>query len=108
MIPSQKVLLILYLLRSEQREFVNRLLRDAVGSRIMETILRVSSDETVESMFNSYFKDDITDLAIDPAANFAVQRVLERLTKEEDVSYCFSEIHGYFEDFVGIFHDEYR
>jgi hypothetical protein len=71
----------------------------------METILRVSSDETVQSLFNNYFKADITDLALDPAANFAVQRILERLTNEEDVSYCFDEIiKDSFQRFVGIFY----
>lgn len=93
-------------LRLEQREFVNRLLRDAVGSRIVETILRVSSDVTVDSLFNTYFKEDITDLALDPAANFAVQRILERLTNAEDVSYCVHQILEAFNYFVGsIFED---
>jgi hypothetical protein len=73
----------------------------------METILQISSDETVESLFNSYFKEDITDLGLDPAANFAVQRILERLTNEEDVSHCYSEIKKYFQYFVGIFCEEY-
>lgn len=98
---NQKVSLHLSPLRLEQREFVNRLLRDAVGSRIVETILRVSSDDTVDSLFNNYFKEDITDLALNPAANFAVQRILERLTSPEDVSHCVKEILNSFEDFIG-------
>ena len=46
------------------------------------------SDETIQSLFPKYFKENLYDLALDPAANFVVQRILERLTEPEDVSYC--------------------
>ena len=67
-------------------EFVDKLVRDVVGSRIMETILRFAPDEMVQQLFNSYFKDNLTELSFDKNANFAVQRLFERLTKPEDVN----------------------
>ena len=58
-----------------------------MGSRIIESTLRVASDETIQTLFTTYFKETLSDLAMDSAANFAVQRVLGRLTESEDISF---------------------
>ena len=67
---------------------MNRLLRDTVGSRIIETIIKVSSNETIQLIWDTYFKDEekLFELCEHPAGNFAVQRMFERLTNPEDIS----------------------
>jgi len=71
--------------KESNEEFVNKLLRDTVGSRIMETVLQSSSPATIRLLFDKYFKERLIELAEDDAANFVLQRLLERLDSEEDV-----------------------
>ena len=54
----------------------------------METIIKISSNETVQLIWNTYFKDKdkLAELCQHPAGNFAVQRMFERLTDPEDIS----------------------
>jgi hypothetical protein len=61
------------------------LLLDPVGSRIFETIIRKCNDDTYEFLVSKFFLGNLADLALHPSANFAVQRVLERLTRSDDV-----------------------
>lgn len=75
---------------SDQEDFVNKLLRDAVGSRIIEMIIKVSSNETIQLIWDTYFKDEqkLFELCEHPAGNFAVQRMFERLRNPEDISFA--------------------
>ena len=96
--------MVLFSLILEQQAFIDRLLKDQVGSRILEIIVRTVSDDTIRSIFSKYFKENLYDLALDPAANFVVQRILERLTEPEDVSYCLQHlINSSVEDFARTF-----
>jgi len=72
----------------DPEDFVNRLLRDTVGSRIIETIIKVSSDETIQHVWNTYFNDEekLVELSQHAAANFALQRIFERLTNPDDIT----------------------
>ena len=80
-----KIKLILF---SDREAFVNELLRDSIGSRIIETIIRISSNEIVQLIWDTYFndKDKLAELCKHPAGNFAVQRMFERATNSEDIS----------------------
>jgi len=71
--------------KEDNEAFVNKLLRDTVGSRIMETILQSSSPATIRLLFGKYFKEHLHELSDDDAANFVVQRLLEQLDSKEDV-----------------------
>lgn len=86
----------------EQQDFVNQLLHDAAGSRVFETILRVSPDKTIEMLFIGCFKGHLYELSIEAAANFAVQRILERLTRPEDVSSAATELLNKTRDLIGM------
>ena len=103
-IQIQKVQANTFALTLEQQAFIDRLLKDQAGSRILETIVRTVSDETIRSLFIKYFKENLFDLALDPAANFVVQRMLERLTEPEDVSFCLHNlIDTYIDNLVSMF-----
>ena len=80
------------LLTPERQGFINRLLRDPVGSRIIESVVRVASDETIQTLFMTYFKETLSDLAMDSSANFVVQRVIGRLTESEDVTFVVKKL----------------
>lgn len=73
---------------SDHEKIVNRLLRDTVGSRIIETIIRVSSNEIIQYVWDTYFKDEekLSELCEHPAGNFTVQRMFERMTNPDDIS----------------------
>ena len=82
-------------------DFVNRLLHDVVGSRIVETTIQISSDDAVQSVFTTYFKDNIVDLSFDVAANYPVQRILARLTRSEDISFVKDTLLPFTGDLIG-------
>jgi hypothetical protein len=73
-------------------EFIDKLICDAVGSRIMESILRLTSDEIVQELYDSYFKENLADLSFDKHANFAIQRLFERLTNPESVNHAVTNL----------------
>lgn len=68
---------------TESASFINGLLYDAVGSRLLETIVRCAPGKTFKTIYRSVFKKRLGSLARNEIAGFVVIRVLERLSKED-------------------------
>ena len=63
--------------------FVNGLLYDAVGSRLLETIVRCAPGKVFKALYRSLFRERLGSLARNEIAGFVVIRVLERLSRED-------------------------
>ena len=68
---------------TDSASFINGLLYDAVGSRLLETIIRFAPGKTFKTIYRSLFKDRLGSLARNEIAGFVIIRVLERLSKED-------------------------
>lgn len=68
---------------TDSSSFINGLLYDAVGSRLLETIIRCAPGKTFKTLYRSLFKERLGSLARNEIAGFVVVRVLERLSKED-------------------------
>ena len=68
---------------TDSASFINGLLYDAVGSRLLETIIRCAPGRTFKPIYRSLFKERLGSLARNEIAGFVVIRVLERLGKED-------------------------
>lgn len=68
---------------TDSASFINGLLYDAVGSRLLETIIRCAPGKTFKTLYRSLFKERLGSLARNEIAGFVVVRVLERLSKED-------------------------
>jgi len=77
-------------------------LHDAVGSRILETILRVVSEKAAQLFFDTFIKDKLLEAALHSIANFVVQRSIERLSRPDDVKFVVTTILGNTSQFIGI------
>lgn len=71
-----------------------------IGSRILETIIRIAPDETVQQLFTDYFKTRLIELGSDDISNFCVQRILERLSNPEDVSVAITDLLNHTQEFI--------
>ncbi|KAH0566363.1 hypothetical protein GP486_000221 [Trichoglossum hirsutum] len=63
--------------------FVNGLLYDPIGSRLLEVIARFAPGKTFKALYRNLLKDRIGSLARNETAGFVVIRVLDRLNKQD-------------------------
>ena len=68
---------------TESASFIQGLVYDPVGSRLLETIVRFAPGKTFKVLYKSLFKERIGSLARNETAGFLVERILERLSKED-------------------------
>ena len=64
---------------TESVAFINHLLYDPIGSRLLEVIVTHAPGKTFKTLFRSLFKDKMSVMARNETAAFVVIKVLERL-----------------------------
>jgi nucleolar protein 9 len=68
---------------SQSQIFISGLLYDAIGSRLLETLVTYAPGKLFKSIYRSTFKDRIPSLARNEIASYVVIKVLNRLSKED-------------------------
>ncbi|KAE9369736.1 ARM repeat-containing protein [Stipitochalara longipes BDJ] len=68
---------------SESATFVNGILYDAIGSRLLETICTFAPGKLFKSLYRSTFKSRLGALARNEISSYPTIRVLNRLSKED-------------------------
>jgi nucleolar protein 9 len=68
---------------NESASFVNGLLYDPVGSRLLEVIIKHCPGKTFKSLYRNLLKERIGSLARNETAGFVVIKVLDRLNKQD-------------------------
>ncbi|KAL3426358.1 Nucleolar protein 9 [Phlyctema vagabunda] len=68
---------------SDSATFVNGLIYEAIGSRLLETIMAFAPGKLFKQIYRSVFKERIAALARNEIASYVVIRVLTRLSKED-------------------------
>lgn len=68
---------------SEASVFINGILYDAIGSRLLEIIVTHAPGKLFKQIYRTVFKDRIAALARNEIASYVVIRVLNRLSKED-------------------------
>ena len=69
--------------RSDSASFINNLVYDTIGSRLLEVIITYVPGKTFKALYNSSFRDKIGTFAKNEVAAFVVIKVVERLNKED-------------------------
>ncbi|TVY52914.1 Nucleolar protein, partial [Lachnellula suecica] len=68
---------------SESSVFINGILYDPIGSRLLETICTYAPGKLFKQIYRITFKDRIAALARNEISSYVVIRVLQRLSKED-------------------------
>jgi nucleolar protein 9 len=68
---------------SDSSVFINGILYDPIGSRLLETICTYAPGKLFKQIYRSTFKDRIAGLARNEISSYVVIRVLQRLSKED-------------------------
>ncbi len=71
---------------TESASFINHLVYDTIGSRLLETIIINAPGKTFKTLYKNSFKDKIGTLAKNEIAAFVVIKIIERLNKEDLVT----------------------
>ena len=71
---------------TESASFINHLIYDTVGSRLLEVIILNAPGKTFKSLYKRSFKDKIGTLAKNEVAAFVVIKIIERLNTEDLVT----------------------
>ena len=71
---------------TESASFINHLIYDTVGSRLLEVIIVKAPGKTFKSLYKNSFKDKIGTLAKNEVAAFVVIKIIERLNTEDLVT----------------------
>ncbi|KAK5013718.1 Nucleolar protein 9, partial [Cryomyces antarcticus] len=68
---------------TESASFINGLVYDAVGSRLLESIVEFAPGKLFKALYREFFKERIGSLARNEIAGYVVSKILERLSKED-------------------------
>lgn len=68
---------------TESAAFINNLVYDAVGSRLLETIIEFAPGKLFKSLYKELFRDRMGNLARNEIAGYVVAKILERLSSED-------------------------
>ncbi|KAI9877299.1 MAG: Nucleolar protein 9 [Pleopsidium flavum] len=68
---------------TESASFIQGLVYDSVGSRLLESVVKFAPGKTFKALYRSLFKERLGSLARNEVAGFLVERILERLSKED-------------------------
>ncbi|KUJ10733.1 ARM repeat-containing protein [Mollisia scopiformis] len=68
---------------SESATFVNGILYDAIGSRLLETICAFAPGKLFKQIYRTVFKDRIAAIARNEISSYVAMRVLNRISKED-------------------------
>lgn len=68
---------------SESQTFINGLLYEPIGSRLLETICTFAPGKLFKQVYRAVFKDRIAAIARNEISSYAAIRVLNRLSKED-------------------------
>ncbi|RUO96747.1 armadillo-type protein, partial [Jimgerdemannia flammicorona] len=80
--------------------WIETLLRDTVGSHLLERILRCSSAPIFNTLYASYFRGRIQKLCAHPIANFVVQAMFVNARSEVQLAMMIEEAAEGFETFL--------
>jgi nucleolar protein 9 len=68
---------------SDSGKFINGLVYDPVGSRLLETIVEFAPGKMFKSIYRTLFRDRMGSLARNEIAGYVVSKILQRLSKED-------------------------
>lgn len=68
---------------TESAAFINGLVYDPIGSRLLETIIENAPGKLFKAIYNEFFKERIGSLARNEIAGYVAGKILERLGKED-------------------------
>ncbi|ORY12007.1 armadillo-type protein [Clohesyomyces aquaticus] len=68
---------------TESAAFINGLLYDAIGSRLLETIIQYAPGKLFKAIYGEFFKDRMGSLARNEIASYVAGKILERLGKDD-------------------------
>lgn len=71
---------------TENASFINSLVYDTIGSRLLEVIITNAPGKTFKALYQNSFKDKIGTFAKNEVAAFVVIKIIERLNKEDLVT----------------------
>ena len=68
---------------TESASFINGLIYDTIGSRLLETIIQHAPGKTFKTLYKSLFRERIGSIARNEIASYPAIKILERLSREE-------------------------
>jgi len=68
---------------TDSAQFINGLVYDTVGSRLVETIVEHSPGRMFKQLYREYFKDRLANLSKNDIASYVLIKLISRLSKED-------------------------
>lgn len=68
---------------TESASFINGLVYDAIGSRLLETIIQYAPGKLFKTIYGEFFKERMGSLARNEIASYVAAKILERLGKDD-------------------------
>ncbi|KAF9162149.1 Nucleolar protein 9 [Actinomortierella ambigua] len=80
--------------------YVETLLRDQVGSHLLETIVRVASPALFQKFYTTYFRGRLSKLSFHPIANYVIQQFFVNAKNAIQLEMMIDEVLPSFEEFL--------
>lgn len=80
--------------------FINILMKDRVGSHLMEKIIESASDELMQQLFENHFKGKLSALVLDPMANYVIQKMIANVNGAKQLELIVNELYDDFKSMI--------
>lgn len=80
--------------------YVETLLRDQVGSHLLETIIQVASPSLFQKLYVTYFRGRLSKLSFHPIANYVIQQLFVNAKNPTQLEMMVEEVLPSFEEFL--------
>lgn len=79
---------------ADRKAWFETLVRDRAGTHMLETILRMSSDEMYNNIYEDHFRTKLVKYCRHPIANFVLQSLFSNVRTPEQLEAFMSELGG--------------
>jgi nucleolar protein 9 len=84
------------------------LIRDPVGSHLLEVILKCAPDAIYRKVYKTYIKTKLEKFSLHPIANFVVQHLISHVRKPKQLDEMIKELSGSFEKLISKLYIVYK
>ncbi|KAI8997280.1 armadillo-type protein [Pilobolus umbonatus] len=82
---------------SDRDSWFETLIRDSVGSHLLEVIFQVAPDAVYKKIYKTYLKGKLEKFSLHPIANFVIQHLVSNVRKPKQLKEMISELAGAFD-----------
>ncbi|CAO3588938.1 unnamed protein product [Absidia cylindrospora] len=80
--------------KEDRKSWFQTLIRDKVGSHLLEVIVKVAPDAVYDQLYKTYLKGQLEKFGVNPVSNFVIQQLISHVRTPAQVESMVAELAG--------------